>query len=55
MLSLDVRLKIAKKFSEWAHKSKVDMMPSALIAWMEMQGWLDVDQIEKDMEGSKDE
>ena len=54
MLSLDVKLKIAKKFSDWAHKSRVDMMPSALIGWMEMQGWLDVDQIEKDMEDKSD-
>lgn len=54
MLSLNTRLKMAKKFSDWAHKSRVDLMPSTLIAWMEMQGWLDIEQIEKDMEGKSD-
>lgn len=49
MLSLNTRLKVAKKFTEWAHKAKVDVMPSTLIAWMEMQGWIDTDKLEEDM------
>ena len=54
MMGLEMRLKIAKKFSNWAREHKVDLMPSALIAWMEMQGWLDVKRIEKDMEDKSD-
>ena len=49
MLSLETRLKIAKKFTEWAHKSHIDVMPSTLIGWMEMRGWLDVDKIEEEL------
>lgn len=49
MMGLDMRLKIAKKFATWAKEHKVDLMPSAFIAWMEIQGWLDVKRIEEDM------
>lgn len=50
MTSLEQRLKVTKKFTEWAKEKRIDIMPSTFLGYLELKGWLDVEKMLEDIE-----
>lgn len=49
MTSLEQRLKVTKKFTEWAKEKRIDITPSTFLGYLELKGWLDVGKMLKDI------
>ena len=47
------REKIESIFNEWCVKNHVARTPNAFVAFMQINGWLDVKKIKKDLGGIK--
>ena len=54
-LALNQRMRISKKFVEYARASRIDVMPSTFLAWLEIQGYLNADKVREDLAKEKEE
>ncbi len=54
-LALNQRMRISKKFVEYARSSRIDVMPSTFLGWLEIQGYLNADKIREDLAKEKEE
>jgi hypothetical protein len=50
MTSLEQRLKVTKKFTEWAKEKRIDIAPTTFLGYLELKGWLDVEKMLEDIE-----
>lgn len=55
MLSFSERLKIEEMFFAWCDEHKAQKRPTALLAYMLINGWLNEEKIKQDLKGGNNE
>lgn len=48
--SLSERTMLVKNFKDYCRDKRIEFMPTTLLGWCEMQGYLNVDAIREDLE-----
>ena len=48
--SLSERTMLVKMFKDYCRDKRIEFMPTTLLGWCEMQGYLNVDAIREDLE-----
>lgn len=53
--SLSERTMVVKMFKNYCKEKRIDFMPTTLLGWLEVQGYLNADKIREDLEQKKEE
>lgn len=54
-LTLAQRMRLTKMYVDWAKAKRIDVMPTTLLGWLNINGYLNTEAITEALENEKEE